>query len=368
MSALRARARLHRPRRDREVRRLLPRPRRRACSSRPARASSRSALPDSPGRAGGLRPRDTLVAPYNDLAAVEPLFEAHGAEIAAVIVEPVAGNMGVVPPAPGFLEGLRALCDQHGALLIFDEVITGFRVGRGGAQARYGVTPDLTLPRQDRRRRPAGRRVRRAARRDGAGRAGRAGLPGRHALGQPAGDGGRAGDAARARRRRSTRDLERRTAPAGRRADAAAARGRRAASRATGSARWRRSSSPTGPVDDYDAAMRADRERYGAALPGAARPRRLLPARPVRGFFTSRAHGDDDIDRTIEAASAAFASLADDRRPSASWRRARRSRSTHAGLVHAPGRALPGRLPRAARAVPDPDAGQDARAVRRRSR
>ena len=87
---------------------------------------------------------ETLVAPYNDLAAVDALFAANAADIACVIVEPVAGNMNLVTPRPGFLEGLRALCDAHGALLIFDEVMTGFRVHPGGAQALYGVTPDLT--------------------------------------------------------------------------------------------------------------------------------------------------------------------------------------------------------------------------------
>ena len=86
----------------------------------------------------------TLQAPYNDLEAVRAAFERHGPEIACVIVEPVAGNMGCVVPEPGFLEGLRALCDRHGALLILDEVMTGFRVAFGGAQARYGVRPDLT--------------------------------------------------------------------------------------------------------------------------------------------------------------------------------------------------------------------------------
>ena len=87
---------------------------------------------------------DTLLAPYNNLEAVETLFLAHDKAIAAVIVEPAAGNMGLVPPAEGFLPGLRALCDKYGAVLIFDEVITGFRAAYGGAQTRYGVTPDLT--------------------------------------------------------------------------------------------------------------------------------------------------------------------------------------------------------------------------------
>jgi glutamate-1-semialdehyde 2,1-aminomutase len=86
----------------------------------------------------------TVQAPYNDLAAVEGAFAHWGSELACVIVEPVAGNMGLVLPRPGFLEGLRTLCDRHSALLIFDEVITGFRVAWGGAQERFGVTPDLT--------------------------------------------------------------------------------------------------------------------------------------------------------------------------------------------------------------------------------
>ncbi len=88
--------------------------------------------------------QDTLLAPYNDLEAVKDLFAAHDDGIAAVIVEPVAGNMGLVLPEKGFLQGLRDLCDRHGALLIFDEVITGFRVAFGGAAARYGIRPDLT--------------------------------------------------------------------------------------------------------------------------------------------------------------------------------------------------------------------------------
>ena len=100
-------------------------------------------LPDSPGVTAATV-ADTLVVPYNDLATLEALFAARGETIAAVLVEPVAGNMGVVPPAPGFLEGLRAATRRAGALLVFDEVMTGWRVHRQGAQVRYGVTPDLT--------------------------------------------------------------------------------------------------------------------------------------------------------------------------------------------------------------------------------
>jgi glutamate-1-semialdehyde 2,1-aminomutase len=100
-------------------------------------------LPDSPGVPAGAA-QDTIAVPYNDLEAVERAFAAHPDQIAGVIVEPVAGNMGVVPPQPGFLEGLRRLTQENGALLIFDEVMTGFRVAYGGAQSLYGIQPDLT--------------------------------------------------------------------------------------------------------------------------------------------------------------------------------------------------------------------------------
>ena len=100
-------------------------------------------LPDSPGVPHAAT-ANTLVAPYNDLDAVEALLRAHEGDVAAVIVEPVAGNMGLVLPEDGFLEGLRALTARAGALLVFDEVMTGFRVAPGGAQGRLGVTPDLT--------------------------------------------------------------------------------------------------------------------------------------------------------------------------------------------------------------------------------
>ncbi len=100
-------------------------------------------MPDSAGVPKGCT-SDTLSAQYNDLASVRSLFEANPGEIACVIVEPVAANMGVVPPADGFLQGLRDLCDQNGALLIFDEVITGFRLSLAGARGFFNVVPDLT--------------------------------------------------------------------------------------------------------------------------------------------------------------------------------------------------------------------------------
>ena len=101
-------------------------------------------IPGTPGVTEGAA-RDTIVVPYNDADAVRRAFEEAGPEIACVIVEPVAANMGVVSPAPGFLETLRELCAAHGGLLIFDEVITGFRLGRAGAQERFGITPDVTV-------------------------------------------------------------------------------------------------------------------------------------------------------------------------------------------------------------------------------
>ncbi|PAV27506.1 glutamate-1-semialdehyde-2,1-aminomutase [Tamilnaduibacter salinus] len=100
-------------------------------------------IPNSPGIPASLA-EHTLTVSYNDIDSVREVFREMGDQIAGIIVEPVAGNMNCVPPAPGFLEGLREVCDEHGSLLIFDEVMTGFRVARGGAQERYGVTPDLT--------------------------------------------------------------------------------------------------------------------------------------------------------------------------------------------------------------------------------
>ena len=101
-------------------------------------------IPSTPGVPSAVT-RDTIVCPYNDVDAVAEAVMRYGEGLAAIIVEPVAGNMGVVPPVDGFLDALRALCDASGALLVFDEVITGFRVARGGAQERFGITPDLTI-------------------------------------------------------------------------------------------------------------------------------------------------------------------------------------------------------------------------------
>lgn len=111
-----------------------------------AAAGSGVAVQAAPGTPGvpAATVAHTIVLPYNDLDAVKTAFAAKGKDIAAIIVEPAPGNMGLVLPGPGYLEGLRAVCDQYGSVLIFDEVITGFRWGLGGAQDRYGVRPDLT--------------------------------------------------------------------------------------------------------------------------------------------------------------------------------------------------------------------------------
>ena len=205
MSAVRLARGVHAPRPRDQVRRLLPRPRRPVPRRAPARASRRSASPRRPACRAASPPTRSSCE-YNDVDGVAAAVERYGEGLAAILVEPVAGNMGCVPPAPGFLEALRLLCDAAGALLVFDEVITGFRVARGGAQERFGVVARPDGPRQDRRRRPAARGVRRRRRGDGQPRAGRRRLPGRHAERQPARDRGRAlGAAAAARPGTSTR-------------------------------------------------------------------------------------------------------------------------------------------------------------------
>ena len=126
----------------------------------------------------------TVIVPWNDPQAVTAATARH--QLAAILLEPIPANMGVVPPAPGFLELLRRLADEHEALLIFDEVITGFRVARGGAQDRYRVLPDLTIMGKIMGGGLPGGRVRRTPRPDGADRAGGRRVPGGHALRKPA--------------------------------------------------------------------------------------------------------------------------------------------------------------------------------------
>ena len=138
-----------------------------------------SGVPDSAGVPAGCT-QDTMTAVYNDLDSVRTLLESAPDQVAAVIVEPVAANMGVVLPKEGFLQGLRELCDKFGAVLIFDEVITGFRLAFGGAAEYFGVTPDMVTYGKDYRCRYAGRRLRRGERDHGNGFSFRSCLSGRN--------------------------------------------------------------------------------------------------------------------------------------------------------------------------------------------
>ncbi len=249
-------------------------------------------IPSTPGVPSGVA-GDTIVLPYNDTDAVAAAVARYGEGLAAILVEPVAGNMGVVPPAPGFLEALRMLCDACGALLVFDEVITGFRVSRGGAQERYGVTPDLTI----------------------LGKIVGGGLP-------AAAFGGRA-------------DLMERLAPVGDVYQAGTLSGNPLAT-AAGASVLRRLRDPAvydalelrgarleaglasfgtvqrvgamltlfcqdDQVRSYDDAVRSDTERYGALFRHVLDRGIYLAPSQFECMFVSLAHGDEEIDRTIEA-------------------------------------------------------------------
>jgi glutamate-1-semialdehyde 2,1-aminomutase len=249
-------------------------------------------IPASPGVPTGAA-ADTIVVPYNDLDAAAEAFVGHGEGIAAVIVEPVAANMGVVPPAPMYLETLRRLCDASGALLIFDEVITGFRVARGGAQQRFGVTPDLTV----------------------LGKIVGGGLP-------LAAFGGRA----------EIMDL---LAPSGPVYQAGTLSGNPLATAAglsvlrrlrngavydeleRGGARLEEGLAPFGrvqrvgalltlfmtdaPVRNFDDAQACDTERYGALFRHLLEQGVYSPPSQFEALFPSTAHGDEEIDRTVGA-------------------------------------------------------------------
>ena len=247
---------------------------------------------------------DTIVVPYNDATAAAAACERHGRDLAAVLVEPVAANMGVVPPESGFLEALRALCDDTGALLVFDEVVTGFRLARGGAQERFGVKPDLTI----------------------LGKVVGGGVPvgavgGRRDVMErlaPAGDVYQAGTLAgnplataagvavlRRLRDPSVYDeLERR----GRRLEAGLAEAcarepahvQRVGAMATIFLR-------EGPVRNFAEASVCDTARYGELFRHLLACGIYLPPSQFEAMFVSLAHGDDAIDDTIEAVREFFA-------------------------------------------------------------
>ena len=248
-------------------------------------------IPASPGVPGTVV-ADTVVVDYNDVDLAAAAVERYSEDLAAIFVEPVAGNMGCVPPEPGYLEALRALCDASGALLVFDEVITGFRVARGGAQERYGVRPDLTILGKI-----VGGGLPLAAFGGRGGdhvppRAGRRRLPGRDALGEPARHRRRALGAAPPPRPAGLR---------GARAPRRPARGgplpRTGAS--SGSARCSRSSSARpGRVTRM---QQLDTERYAALFRHLLAAGIYVAPSQYECLFPSLAHGDDEIDATIAA-------------------------------------------------------------------
>jgi len=246
---------------------------------------------------------DTVVCPYNDVDAAAAAVERYGEGLAAVIVEPVAGNMGVVPPEPGFLEALRALCDACGALLVFDEVITGFRLARGGAQERYGVRPDLTI----------------------LGKIAGGGLPlaafgGRADVMEhlaPSGAVYQAGTlsgnplavaaALVALRRLRDPGVYERLEAAGARLEA----GLREAAAGGAASVQRVGAMATlffhpGPVRNFDEAAASDTERYAAFFRHLLERGVYLAPSQFEAMFLCTAHGDAEIDRTVTAAESFF--------------------------------------------------------------
>jgi glutamate-1-semialdehyde 2,1-aminomutase len=267
-------------------------------------------LPDSPGVPAALA-QNTLTVPFNNVSALEEIFDAH-ADIAAVIIEPVVGNMGCVPPQPGYLEAVRKLTRNHGALLIFDEVMTGFRIARGGAQERYGITPDITT----------------------LGKIIGGGLPvgayggSREIMNNiaPAGPVYQAGTLSgnplsmtaglvTLRRLRNTSVYKQLEAASKKLCDGLATAAQEAgvstATNRVGSM-WT-SFFTTEPVVDWETADRSDRERYGRFFHAMLSEGIYLAPSQFEAAFVSLAHTPEIIDITIEAARKSFKSAADER-------------------------------------------------------
>jgi glutamate-1-semialdehyde 2,1-aminomutase len=262
-------------------------------------------IPGSPGVPAGTV-ADTLTAPYNDLRAVEEVVSVHARDLAAVIVEPVAGNMGCVPPAAGYLEGLREITRRAGALLVFDEVITGFRLGLGGAQGHYGVTPDLTcLGKIIGGGLPVGAYGGRAdimARVAPEGPVYQAGTLSGNPLAMAAGCA--ALDALRA-----PGVYERLASLTTKLTDGLAATAKAASVEVTIN---RIASMFTvffcrGPVTDYASAKASDTAAYARFFHGMLRRGVYLPPAQFEAAFVSLAHADLDLDATLRAAGEAFA-------------------------------------------------------------
>jgi len=264
-------------------------------------------VPTSPGVPAAVA-EHTLTLPYNDAAAVREAFSQHGEAIAAIIVEPVAGNMGLILPVDGFLEGLRAACDEFGALLVFDEVMTGFRVALGGAQARYGVRPDLTtlgkvigggLPvgayggRRDVMEHvaPLGG-VYQAGTLSGNPLAMTAGLVTLRRFAQPG--------VFEAVEARTTQLVEGLVAAAGRAGVEVTA--------ASVGTMWGLFFHP-GPVTGWESASASDTERFAAWHRGMLERGVYLAPSQFEAGFLSIAHGDAEIAATLDAASATFSAL-----------------------------------------------------------
>jgi glutamate-1-semialdehyde 2,1-aminomutase len=259
-------------------------------------------IPASPGVPSAVV-ADTITCRFNDLDGTAGAVAQHGEGLACILVEPVAGNMGVVPPAPGFLEGLRTLCDAAGALLVFDEVITGFRVARGGAQQRFGVEPDLTVlgkivggglplaafggPAELMERLAPAGDVYQAGTLSGNPLATAAGLSVLRRLREPA-----VYEELEQRGRRLEEGL--------RAAVAGEATVQRVGAMATLFVSQR-------PIASFDEASRCDIERYGALFRHLLERGIYVAPSQFEAMFLSLAHGDEEIDRTIAAVRDFFA-------------------------------------------------------------